>query len=260
MIISNIIKIYDMKNYLERTMENNDLSEQERARLYSGSGLYKKMGNFDKGEGVEEFGNDDYKLKYSVIKTPFTEGMNRLPRFSYSSTKPIEDEYCELQDYEFTNKAGGSLKLADIVPKDWKIVFNYKRDVCDGASADRSSKLILINGDISVVDGLLAMLHEVGHAQMLDAMADKELETYDKEREKFHRAVFKNEKLEKEILDKVILDERNAWARALKMLKPFIRTGIIRKEEVANHIHKVALKSYSEAISKLISDEIIIDD
>ena len=43
-------------------------------------------------------------------------------------------------------------------------------------------------------------------------------------------------------------EERNAWARALGRLRPFVRSGALDREEVLTAAHSIALTSYSKLL------------
>jgi len=124
-----------------------------------------------------------------------------------------------------------TLNIFDITPKDVRIFFNPYIDTHIGYI---SGKKIFIGSDINKPRSILALLHEIGHSHENEIIFQEE----------------KNRGIEpQEDLAQLLVSERNAWAFALKKIKPFLNNPLFKKDAVSLFM-KRCLTNYEDKIKK----------
>lgn len=113
---------------------------------------------------------------------------------------------------------------------------------------DIDNKAIFLGrGDPWTPEGFIILLHEVGHYK--DYLRSNPLERH----AKTISSSLINERQGSEFdAERFLQDERNAWAFALKDLKPFTKDLDIYLDDLGKEIHGFCLKSYSDAIKEVL--------
>jgi len=137
----------------------------------------------------------------------------------------------------------------------YNVRFSEEADEHHFNPADRK---IIEMGNILTPRSILELLHEIGHFVYRDSLKESNPQKF-KELKKaslfFINDIDNNLRfsIDKKQLEQLcglkLEEERNAWAFALKKLKPFIKKdGLFTKEDILNYIHNVALQTYSRSI------------
>jgi len=142
---------------------------------------------------------------------------------------------------EFTIKKGeDALDLSEI-KKEFpfaRIIVNPKKTT--DVNVRELSGTILISGDITRLETILGLLHEMGH------LSDKtEMNWF------AMRRYTQGERISVREAKQILRYERNAWAFAIRKIKPFLDKDT--KEQVIHFMHEDALKSHSEQIREQIA-------
>jgi len=107
---------------------------------------------------------------------------------------------------------------------------------------------------------LIALSHEIGHATAFQDMSDEQRERFVEINDTFRKCARYGKSIKKEILNEVLRSERDAWAVAIKLLKPAIKSGLLAKEDLLNYVHSIegqGLKTYSKAIDRMIEKRLV---
>ena len=143
-----------------------------------------------------------------------------------------------------------SINFNEIIPEGYRVymVSGHKSQWSDFVSI--KDKIIVLNGDIRIPETILALLHEIGH---IHADPKKQEDSFAPEPNQDRRTINADD------LARKLLNERDAWAYALKKIKPFFYKGedqdkAIRKEDVIAYAKDKCLQSYNKWASKLIDE------
>jgi len=165
------------------------------------------------------------------------------------------ERFKELKSFSLKNKSSKA-DVFEILPEKYQIYFcpDEKNDRVE-SSVFVEQKLVLITGDLSKPLTILSLFHEIGHLVDDKIMGDKDKEERHKEsRIRYNKAgqpikspddtgVYKPTEND---LVTILNSERNAWAFAIKKLKPFLKNLNIDNQDLRVYIHDYALKSYSK--------------
>lgn len=99
-------------------------------------------------------------------------------------------------------------------------------------------RIVLVEGDLADIDTLLALMHEIGHVVIKDTQAGSET------RQRAFKRFDQNMRLGNRDAAAVLREERDAWAFALKKLRPLITSENWPK--IKSAIHDDALHSYNQ--------------
>lgn len=116
---------------------------------------------------------------------------------------------------------------------------------------DSRNKVICIS-DISSPDGIIGLMHEAGHSNIYESLNDTE-------RGALRSALLRYREHYGSDSDfaTVLKHERDAWAWALKKIRPILgnnsQEGLISKTQLIKFVHKIALQTYGERIAKEIA-------
>lgn len=144
------------------------------------------------------------------------------------------------------------------------ITTNVDKEDASFESIHRSGeKKIYINSPILSVDGILGLLHEIGHN-----LRDQNQNPSEQIKDEISTQRFKLSGILEKILagisprnpnskdaSRLLRDERDAWSIALHEIKPFMKDLNINIEDIENIIHHDALYSYSLLIRDNINLE-----
>ncbi len=158
--------------------------------------------------------------------------------------EPTPDTLMRLKTFTLSRRDKNiSVQLFDIVPPDYNVYF-------DTTAADHSdivypdSKRIVLFGKLAAPKTILGLFHEGGH---IIEQAKGEAE-------------FGPEKHSTQLVDHLarqLLSERDAWAFALKKIKPFLDEEegdqfTIQRDAVIEHIKNYALRTYTDSIKNSV--------
>lgn len=99
---------------------------------------------------------------------------------------------------------------------------------------------ILVSGDITKIRTIINILHEMGHQLIFESDNPDARERYNV-----------RENITEREGAKILENERNAWAFAIKSIKPFLDKESL--DCVLEYCHKYALQGYSDGIRKQIA-------
>jgi hypothetical protein len=205
-----------------------------------------KNGKFEFSKGETSFLLEYSTQSFSALfKRAIKEGL-----LSINGINLLNKHFKSLDRLEF-KKGESVLNIFDILPQDFKILFNPHSLVADG-SINFDDKLILIKGNPLTARGLLTLFHEVGHYEVINEKGND----YE-ERIRYYRGIIAegnsdSVRISQRVPGYVLRDERDAWAQALKKLQPFMKDLEVDVDTVFDFIHGTCLESYSRVIEDKI--------
>lgn len=217
--------------------------------------LYKPVAEVD----YKEKGEANFNI--GKLRVDFSYGpVDRLPIVLYGELNlaGITEKTLRLiNKLTIQDKNGRTLDLIDIMPPGSKVYIDpfydsaaYKSPVLtDNAFVDPKTKRVVLLGDISVPRTILSLLHEAGHLNRLP----ESMEEAGSKREK----ALSTETISPSDAAFVLRMERDAWAFALRKLRPFLNkdpNSPLNKDAVLYEIHNFALKSYSNRLKEHLPD------
>jgi hypothetical protein len=122
---------------------------------------------------------------------------------------------------------------------------------------------VLLTENITSPATLVTLLHEIGHVKR--PTADSAILNTRARYVRYLQTRNKNlltaeEKTDPELEDKIfqviLEEERDAWAYALKEMRPLIKAGFLEKKDVLDFLHTNALQSYSDTIRKVANPSV----
>ncbi|MFH1225927.1 MAG: hypothetical protein V1684_01405 [bacterium] len=174
--------------------------------------------------------------------------------------KNAKSQWATLKNFSISTNEGG-LNINDLIPDEWAIIFKrdpYRWGV--GGDTKLEEKTIIMSYDITTPEGIIVLCHEAGHANIFEKMTEEERKSYLKDREKFQTSFsYKLGPISNKVVDNIVKNERNAWAYAMRKLKPLLKSSIIKQDDIKNYIHHESLKTYSDATRSLIENGLIED-
>lgn len=148
--------------------------------------------------------------------------------------------------FSLRGKNGQTLELEDISPENFSILHDPASSL-NFASAE--NRYIFTSKPFSRPMGVLVMLHELGHCHDYDRLDDDEKAVYDAAMS--HKPEDQTEERKAQRMATVLMRERNAWAFALKKLRPLIpqdeQNFWFSRKLVQSHIDS-KLAEYSQGI------------
>ncbi|MCX6793204.1 MAG: hypothetical protein NTY12_04215 [Candidatus Falkowbacteria bacterium] len=151
----------------------------------------------------------------------------------------------KLDNFVIENEVG-RFDLNEAFPEG-KVLFNI--EIGKGQSyIDIYNKVIILGEDPWTPEGLVTLLHEVGHYK--DYLRSNPSERHAKKTARNSIDEGKDIEFNSELL---LRKERDAWAYALKDLDPFREDLDIYLDELQEEIHGSCLKSYSDIIKEKLN-------
>lgn len=185
-------------------------------------------------EGLIEFG--DNGVKFSISYGP-SSGIEKYGGFNKENYRSLKRFQIEVE----------GKSVFDSSEHDLHLLFSEKFTGDGGGFVDRKGRTIVLNADILSPLGIIGFLHEVGHLE--DPFQSVSSENFERSRSVYSRANsgmplnFKDSEL-------ILRSERNAWAYALKVVKPvFGRLKEFDKKVITDYaVHRRSLSGYSDKI------------
>jgi len=138
--------------------------------------------------------------------------------------------------------------IYNILPKDWTVLFSIGKKEDFESCISFNDKTIILNTNPLTKEGLMGLLHEIGHWE-----DDKKISKYDRfQREKSqHKMAFRNgTEKDKDILIQI---ERNAWANGLNHIRNFKDDLDISIDEIKQEVHGNCLQYYEDRFTELLN-------
>lgn len=160
-------------------------------------------------------------------------------------------KYYTLHDFTISQQNGeGKVMLREILPDDATILFDPAREIDESTV---SGKTIILHGDPASPGGIVTLLHEVGHFINDDESNQALLSS--------HRSLNKeHDDFSSEEAATIIKSERDAWAFALRKLRPLItKDGVFTKEKFFAFM-RYCLNGYSTVIGGRITQGVEADE
>lgn len=231
--------------------------------------LFKPDIRYEKGGREMVTLEDGYALEYTYEPVDDPDFHSYSPASEYDSAIGRKDEansgFRKLTSLCIKNEKGEGLDLMkDFTTRDFQVPDIFFKT--DDRSSEKESRLIRgkIISSISPNSflGIMAMLHEVGHAVALsEKIANPNLENLKSMmQKKIGRKILKMPSfihtfIPKQIVEpavgEVLKSERDAWAVAVSALKRTINAFGVSREDLISAIHGGALTSYSEGIREV---------
>lgn len=204
---------------------------------------YSKSGNI-------KIENQPFVLEFSYAKVSrgVAESFEKHPRYK----EPDPDTLLELLSWKLTRTDRNvSLTLDYIIPDNYKIYFSpTTQDWSSYVKIGDKDTRIVLSGDITTPIIILELLHEAGHIH--EKTDDPR---FIKTKPEETSTIYTNDLADK------LLSERNAWAFAIKKIKPFLdkdesKGFVIKKDDVLTVAKDWALESYLTSIKSDINDRV----
>ena len=138
---------------------------------------------------------------------------------------------------------GTVVDLESILPSGYDVLYGFSYGYSGnsrGLYLGRGDKLCAIIGDLNNFQTIMTLLHEIGHCVHY-------------ENEKRNNTIMRRSKTEIDKLADLMLSERNAWAFALKKIRPFIRRDqgeLPAYQDIYDYIHNYCLRSYEKIATR----------
>ena len=199
----------------------------------------KKINYENSGDEEIERGKTDLSFSYTKLDSNFGQQMFQLE----VASEKLED-WRVLSSYSLCEE-NSVLDIPSLLPEGWSVLFKPDCKI-DKDSANFVSKTIFLTGDPAAPATLLALLHEIGHTQILFGTKDAISEKYGEQNWASEGDAGKLKDLANHLRN-----ERDSWAFALAKLKPFIgkseeNNSFINISQVKNFIHNHCLRSYTQ--------------
>jgi len=238
-----------MENLPFLKIEKETISEEE--LLESAPKLFQPIGPEKiNADGTIEIENEKLKIVIKYEEPRFsTDEISKIDeKLSTSSLRVKGQSIIEFLDFKpelfykltelsIENKVDkNKVSLADEIADSNVYVLKGGVD-CSGSIHDAFSSCIKVNAEPKTAIALLTLFHEIGHKKNPN---NNILEKFD---------IFSGD--EKNSLSNLFIGaERSAWAYCLAKLKPFLKEMNISSEDLDAVIHKRALGTYSDFLSK----------
>ena len=255
----------EKSKYLQNKLESKTLSKDELSELYSR--LNKPIADFeilDQGDITIE--KDDLMIKLSYSPVPadlhfekvkevldFPKDKQRLVELMRLSSK----EFRSLDSFILQNK-DLQLDITSLLPEGVRVFFRSlpneskrEKDPKPSGLFDPTINVVVVRNNLATPLDIIVLMHEIGHAN--DEVTPKILD--------FPRPKGPDDKvfLTQEQMEIRLKSERNAWAFAIKKIKPFLSDLGITTEDLDMFAHNFALHIYSEEINKMLSGKPYIE-
>lgn len=162
---------------------------------------------------------------------------------------PVNSENAEhwrkLANYSIKSKRSGeTTDLLSELPRGYEIFFD-PHSLDSDASADVKGRSCIIRYDIAAVDGLLSLLHEIGHCIDYEQAENKK---------KWLKKGIADNARDEHDMEYILRRERGCWAYVLKKLKPLIKDGVVSREDVLLYADN-AIYSHHSYLGEKIKEE-----
>ncbi len=234
----------DPKLYLRKHLENTDRYPRE-SEYNPRAELYRPL----EGEVVDE--NGQFQFKNNNIEISYKhQNVEEVPihgRGPYAESTSAA-EFQLASDLEIKHPSNNYVIKVDELLPGFKIYLKPDHDTVnkgDGSYIDNEKKAVFIFGNPLNMATWLTTAHEIGHEK--DSFQNGSMEV----NEAYGNAVARARGIRAPFEDSArwLRGERNPWAYAIKLMKPFIGEGqAIRKEALLDMIHNRNLALYSESI------------
>lgn len=199
-------------------------------------------------------GNYDVTYKYAPLDShKLSSEVVSYMRSHYGSDE-FEEDFFKLKEMAISKEGEILFDIKNNVPSDYTILCSNK-----GTFWLDVNEKILCAAPVDSITNLMNLAHEGAHAQ-IDSLLD------DAERKKQSEAIelFNSQKeIDSDVASIVLKCERDAWALALKNLKPFFdkgdEKGLISKEDALSYIHRIILVAYGRGIADKLSRQLSRD-
>lgn len=209
-------------------------------------------------EGKIEFkkGDTEVIMEYStpnfseIFKAAFFSNL-----FSKTTLNLLQRKFKNLDNLSLKNNKK-QLELSKILPSNFLILFNPDSKISNG-KIDSQNSILLIESSPMTPEGLLVVMHEVGHFQAAQAHGG----SYSSDIQKAQRHLNEEQALMGRAFyhtgsnagsaAHVLKGERDAWAQALQNIRPFMDDLQISQEDTKKIIHGQCLGTYSDFIRSL---------
>ncbi|MFA6397607.1 MAG: hypothetical protein WDK96_02035 [Candidatus Paceibacterota bacterium] len=213
-------------------------------------------------ENKFESKNENLNLEVSYGKGPedlFFHDTEEISKFSKEKQHLLEVMRLEPQKYKTLENFVLKNKNSEINFK--KIIYNNseffakvppepaKSNGEGGGNYEHETNSVVFRGDLSTPIGIIIALHEIGHSN--DELSKVKL----KEFPTSTRSLDDHKYLTKEQIDIYFRSERNAWAFAIKQIKPFIKDLGLTLDDLKTISHKWALKNHSDFAEEMLNGE-----
>lgn len=171
------------------------------------------------------------KARHKMTSPDAIKLVERMIKFYYSPTY-------NLDKFRF-QKGEHVLDSADLDEiGETKIVFNPRTEI--EVNSNGFSGEILISGDMTRLDTILKVLHEIGHRANPGEDTGEMRDRYGS-----------REDISEKEAEAILESERKAWAFALKKIRPFLEDD--QREQVLEFIHNYCLNYYSGNLRRQIA-------
>lgn len=239
------------ESYLDRNLEKSNMSAEGEANAYTA--LLRPFGRVEyKEKDSVDLEDNNFRLTFSY--SPLE--VNALPGVNQEFLKKGLLDPKELRILEglslINKKNGGTLDLREILPPGYRVIFIPKGNAPLGGNADVESKTIYVWGDLTKPKNVLNLLHEIGHGFDYERLTESDKKDFLGAYKAYGGEGGRNP--DKKTLEKVLRSERNAWAFALKKIKPLFDNSSVKKKDILSFIHNNALSNHSAVIRQRIMD------
>mgnify|MGYP001570202935 CR=1 FL=1 len=265
-----LIDTEESKRYLRKHLEPDESPEQFLEGLELKRSLDKRHtleGNIESryayGEGGAanaKIGSLDSIFSYESVRAEdIPEGVARILQ-KWGNEETSEANTRRLTSFELEVPGSPArLNVTDLLPEDYRIFINAERDV-SASWVNRGERYIYLGTDVTTPGGVMTLLHEVGHTATEYKRTDKEEARYKTARKQNNDLKpGQYEKPSSEAMALVLKDERDAWAFALKKIRPLLTketsTQFFDREVIEKYIHQTCLSSYSDEMREYVDKD-----
>lgn len=176
----------------------------------------------------------DLSFSYSSLDDETQKKIAQL--FADSDRQGVHVDGLRLLDSFRFGSSKDQIDLVNLLPSDYKVVFLSNASF-DGGFVSLTSKIVYVGARVETPLAMAILLHELGHVDDFKEMEKAGIDPAERPPE--YGVVREVETLRR---------ERVANAFAIKKLKPFIRAGILAKDDVINFLKYHAQKSHDIVI------------
>lgn len=166
------------------------------------------------------------------------------------------DRFRTLNKFEITNEElNHTVSITDSLPEGYKIIVKPKFE--GKILMDAKGKNVFIEGNLLSLRTIVDLLHEIGHAVILELLKGCEKSKAIEAKEKFTDVLIAGGNISDETLAIYLKNERDAWAFVLKNIRQLLRKsergsdGSTILDKVGDYIHQNVLKQNSDQIKKM---------
>ncbi len=243
-------------SYLDKKLEP-EKSEGRGAFEYRYSELGKHSYKEDRGTYEFKLGNTELSFSYSKVKESEVAEDPELQKLLNKFYITLNSVRAVDRFILSNGEAIFDLKSIMNEERGGKVFFHLKEGIVGNDYFDEDSNNILLESDPLTQGGVVGLLHELGHYNDFISISKDEFRKRKKSlrRMELDDTSIYNDDPEFEDGEAVLKMERDAWAFALKTLKPFAADLHMKLENIQQFVHNKCLGEYSEHIrAKLISE------